>query len=99
MFKRMMAKIESDGQPTKTPTPPKSKKRKADDMADKGDKDNPKGKVKYFYSTLMLISRTLGTKSSRAKAYPVAEEDLGEESKNLKAKIKREVQADALESE
>ena len=99
MFKRMMAKIESGGQPTKTPTPPKSKKRKADDMADKSDKDNPKGNFKYYYSTLMLISLTVGTKSSRAKAYLVAEEDLGEESKNIKAKIETEGQLDALESE
>ena len=51
MFKRLMAKIENGGQATKTPTastPPKAKKRKADDMADKGDKFNAKGEVKYY---------------------------------------------------
>ena len=54
MFKRLMAKIENGGQPTKTPTTPttpKSKKRKADDMADKGDKVNAKGEVKYYHIT------------------------------------------------
>lgn len=96
MFKRMMAKIESDGQPTKTPTTPKSKKRKADDMADKGDRNSAKGKVKYYCSTSMLISLTVGNKNSRAKA---AEVELGEESKDVKDKIKREGQPDAPESE
>ncbi|KAK0508184.1 hypothetical protein JMJ35_009268 [Cladonia borealis] len=71
MFKRLMDKIQNGGQPTKTLTPPKPKKRKADDMADKGDKSNAK----------------------------VAEEELGEEAKDLKAKIKEESQQDALESE
>ena len=55
MFKRMMVKIESGDQPTKTPTPTKSKKRKADDMVDKNDKQNGKGEVNYCYGTLMLI--------------------------------------------
>ena len=99
MFKRLMDKIQKGGQPTKTLTPPKPKKRKADDMADKGDKSNAKGEIKNYCSTLMLISLTVGTRNSRAKTYSVAEEELGEEAKDLKAKIKEESQQDALESE
>ena len=94
MFKRMIAKIESGGQPNNTPmtakhrqdgraaafvngsvngplptTPPKFKKRKADNMADKGDEDSTKGRFRYYDSTLMLISLTIGIQSSRVKAY------------------------------
>lgn len=47
MFKRMMVKIESGDQLAQTPTTSKSKKRKAEDMADKGDKINAKGEVEY----------------------------------------------------
>ena len=52
----------------------------------------------FYYLT--LISPTVGTKSSRAKNHPyVEEEELGEESNDLKAKIKSESQLNTLESE
>ena len=97
MFRRMMVKIASGDQPT--PTTSKSRKRKVNDMADKDDEGNAKGEVAYYHSASILISLTIGTKKSRAKAYPVAEESSDEERNDFKAKIKREHQSDALESQ
>ena len=99
MFKRMMVKIESGDQPTKTPTPTKSKKRKADDMVDKDDKQNGKGEVNHCHGTVMLISLAVGTKQYRAKAQPFAEEEIDDDSEDVKPKMKRERQANTLEFE
>ncbi len=97
MFKRMMVKFESGDQPAKTSTTSKSKKRKADNLADKDDDEFVEGEVKYYQSPSMLTNLTIGTKKSRAKAQPI-DEDSNDESQDLKAKIKRERQSDALES-